>query len=197
MQLDDRVVFHFQNSVDTIAHSIELLTPQIVLASQRILECLVSEHKLLCIGNGQSGLIAMQFSLLMLHKYQHDRPGLPVICLNENANLISAIAEDSTFSAIFSKQISALGSPGDILLVISSDGKANNLVQSIQAAHNRDMNVIALSGQNGGNMTALLQPQEIEMCIPSDEPILIQQAHMMITYTLAELIDYQLFGVTS
>ncbi|MGB2131444.1 MAG: SIS domain-containing protein, partial [Marinobacterium sp.] len=98
------------------------------------------------------------------------------------------------FADVYAKQIRALGQPGDILLLISTHGRANSLVQAIQAAHDREMMVIALSGGDGGNMAALLLPDEIEICIPGSEDALIHGAHLLVLHCLCDLIEYQLFG---
>jgi D-sedoheptulose 7-phosphate isomerase len=158
-----------------------------------LLQCLVSEHKILCIGNGGSSALAQHFASLLLNRFRHERPGLPALVLNDAATL-SGIGEDVGFTEIYSRQIRALGQPGDILLVISTHGRANALVQAIQAAHDRDMVVVALSGHDGGNMTALLLPNEIEICIPGSDDALIHGAHLLVLHCLCDLIEYQLFG---
>jgi D-sedoheptulose 7-phosphate isomerase len=92
------------------------------------------------------------------------------------------------------KQIHALGQPGDILLLVTPHGRSSNLVQAIQAAHDRDMTVIVLNGADGGDITALLSPEEIEICVPSDDSALVHHAQLLVLHALCDLIDYQLFG---
>jgi len=194
MELEDRIVSQFHNSMDINAHTIEHYTPTIADAGELLLHCLVNESKILCVGNGGSAALAQHFCALLLNRFHHERPGLPAISLAADASVLSGISADSSFSEVYSKQIQALGQPGDILLAISTDGRSNSMVQAIQAAHDREMCVIALTGHDGGNMTALLSPDEIEICIPSDDDALIHGAHLLVIHSLCDLIDYQLFG---
>lgn len=194
MELEDRIIQQFHQSMEVNAQTIEQFTPVIALASEQILHCLISEHKILCLGNGASGALAQHFGALLINRFRHERPGLPVVTLNADSAAMSAIAEDSGFADIYSKQIRAIGMPGDILLAISANGRAASLVQAIQAAHDREMTVIALTGADGGNMTALLRPDETELCVPCDDEILVHHAQLLVLHSLADLIDFQLFG---
>ncbi|ANG61941.1 phosphoheptose isomerase [Marinobacterium aestuarii] len=194
MELEDRIVSQFHSSMDINAHTIEHYTPMIASAGEQLLHCLVNENKILCVGNGGSAALVQHFCALLLNRYRHERPGLPALALSADSATLTAISEDSGFSDIYSKQIRALGQPGDILLMVSTHGRANNLVQAIQAAHDRDMSVIALTGYDGGNTTALLRPDEIEICVPADDDVLIHDAHLLVLHCLCDLIDYQLFG---
>jgi D-sedoheptulose 7-phosphate isomerase len=129
-----------------------------------------------------------------MNRFKHERPGLPAINLNNDGSTLSAICEDNNFVDALAKQIHALGQPGDILLLMTPHGRSSSLIQAIQAAHNRDMTVIALNGGDGGDITALLSPDEIEICVPSDDHHLVHHAQLLVLYALCDLIDYQLFG---
>lgn len=100
----------------------------------------------------------------------------------------------TSYNEIFSKQIRALGQPGDILLAISTSGNSANVIQAIQAAHERDMRVVALTGKDGGNMAALLGPEDCEIRVPSTVTARIQEVHLLVIHCLCDLIDEQLFG---
>ncbi|MGB0466362.1 MAG: SIS domain-containing protein [Pontibacterium sp.] len=194
MELEDRIVSQFHNSMEVNAVTIEQYTPMIAHAGELLLHCLVTDAKILACGNGASASLAQHFSTLMLNRFHQDRPGLPAICLNADAHALTGITEDGSFSDAYAKQIRALGQPGDVLLILSPHGRANSLVQAIQAAHDREMTVIALTGNDGGDMTALLGPDEVEICVPTDDPILVHDAHLLVLHTLCNLIDFQLFG---
>ncbi|RAU17881.1 phosphoheptose isomerase [Nitrincola tibetensis] len=194
MELEEKIINQFHHSMEVNAQTIEQFTPLIAQAGQLLCERLVSERKLLCAGNGASGALAQHFSSLLINRFRHERPGLPALALNADSAAICAIAEDSSFADIYSKQIRAIGMPGDILIAISANGRSASLVQAIQAAHDREMDVIALTGGDGGNMTALLRPDEIEICIPSEDEILVHDAQLLLLHCLCDLIDYQLFG---
>lgn len=194
MELEDRIVNQFHNSMEINAITIETYTPMIAHASELLLHCLVSDAKILTCGNGASASLAQHFCALLLNRFRQERPGLPAICLNADAHTLSGISEDSSFSDVYAKQIRALGQPGDVLIILSPHGKASSMVQAIQAAHDREMTVIALTGNDGGDMTALLGPEEIEICVPAEDQILVHDAHLLVLHALCDLIDFQLFG---
>ncbi|WP_299178113.1 SIS domain-containing protein [uncultured Neptuniibacter sp.] len=194
MELEDRIVSQFHNSMEINAITIEQYTPLIAHAGELLLHCLVSESKILCCANGASSALGQHFTSLLMNRFSHERPGLPAINLNSDGATLSAICEDSSFMDAQAKQIHALGQPGDILLLITTHGRSSSLVQAIQAAHDRDMTVIVLNGSDGGDITALLSPEEIEICIPSDDQALVHHAQLLVLHALCDLIDYQLFG---
>ncbi|WP_286239717.1 SIS domain-containing protein [Neptuniibacter halophilus] len=194
MELEDRIVSQFHNSMEINAITIEQYTPLIAHAGELLLHCLVNENKILCSANGASSSLGQHFTTLLMNRFRHERPGLPAINLNSDGATLSAICEDSSFMDTQAKQIHALGQPGDILLLITPHGRSSNLVQAIQAAHDREMTVIVLNGSDGGDITALLSPEEIEICIPSDEQSLVHHAQLLVVHALCDLIDYQLFG---
>lgn len=194
MELEDRIINLFHNSMDTNAHTIEQYTPLIAHASEVMLATLASELKIICIGNGGSAALASHFSSVLLNRLNHERPGLPAITLGSDHAALTGIAEDNGFSEAYAKQIRALGQPGDVLLVISNTGKSNSLVQAVQAAHDRDMTVVAITGHDSSNLSALLRPDEVEICVPSDDHAMIYGAHLLILHCLCDLIEYQLFG---
>ncbi|EPJ45280.1 MAG: phosphoheptose isomerase [Osedax symbiont Rs2] len=194
MELEDRIVNQFHSAMDVNAHTIEQYTPLIAHASEILLHCLSSEKKILCVGNGGSAALAQHFCALLLSRFRTERPGLPAMCLAADGSTLTAIIEDINFSDVYSKQISAFGQPGDVLLMATTHGKASSLVQAIQAAHDREMLVILLNGNDGGDVTALLRPDEVEICVPSTDNILIHNTHLLVLHCLCDLIDYQLFG---
>ena len=194
MVLQDRVISLFHNTMEVNAQTIEEYTPLIAHAGELLLGCLVSESKILCCGNGGSAALAQHFSTLLMNQFRHERPGLPAISLASDGCAITGIGDNSHYNEVFSKQIRALGQPGDLLILVSTDGRAANLVQAIQAAHDREMLVIALTGGTNDDIKSLLLPDEIDFCIPADDESLIYGAHMLILHALCDLIDYQLFG---
>jgi D-sedoheptulose 7-phosphate isomerase len=95
---------------------------------------------------------------------------------------------------IFSKQIRALGRKGDILLAISTSGNSPNVLEAVKVAHQRNMRVVALTGNTGGKMRELLQHDDVEICVPSVVTARIQEVHLLVIHCLCDLIDTQLFG---
>ncbi len=194
MELEDRIVSQFHNSMEINAVTIEQYTPLIAHAGELLLHCLVNESKIICCGNGGSAALAQHFSSLLMNRFRQERPGLPAINISADAATLSGISNDGNFSEVYAKQISAIGQPGDILLLVTTDGRSGSLIQAIQAAHDREMTTIILNGNDGGDVTSLLGPEEVEICVPSEDPIMVHDAHLLVLHSLCDLIDYQLFG---
>lgn len=171
-----------------------MLAPSIAKAASLIASCLLQEHKILSCGNGGSAADAQHFSAEMLNRFEMERPGLPALALTTDTSTLTSIANDYQFADIFSKQIRALGQPGDILLAISTSGASHNIIHAIDAAHDRSMHVIALTGREGGEMANLMRDEDIEIRVPGWNTARIQEVHIMIIHCLCDLIDRQLLG---
>lgn len=194
MSFNDRIVQHFHDSIDVKAQASQLLPPLIEHASHMMVEALLNEGKILSCGNGGSAGDAQHFSSELLNRFERERPSLPALALTTDTSTLTSIANDYSYNEVFSKQIRALGQPGDILLAISTSGNSANVIQAIQAAHERDMRVVALTGKDGGNMAALLTPEDCEIRVPAKVTARIQEVHLLVIHCLCDLIDEQLFG---
>ena len=194
MNLLERVQQSFEDSLATKLAALDELPTLITEASQVITNALMDGHKVLSCGNGGSAGDAQHFSSEMLNRYEMERPSLPAIALTTDTSTLTSIANDYSFDMIFSKQIHALGSDGDILLAISTSGNSNNVVRAIEAAHDRNMIVIALTGKSGGEMAESLSIDDIEIRVPSESTARIQETHLLIIHCLCDLIDHQLLG---
>ena len=190
-----RIQDNFKESIDLKIKSLDLLAPAIVTAAELMTACLLNERKILSCGNGGSAAEAQRFSGQMLNRFEVERPGLPAIALNTNTSAITSIANDYQYADIFSKQIRALGQAGDILLVISTSGESHNIIHAIDASHERQMNIIALTGREGGQVGDLIQEHDVEIRVPSWSSARIQEIHSVIINCLCDLIDHQLLGI--
>ncbi len=190
----DHITGLFSDSIDAQIRAAEELPPYIAQAAELIVHSLVNEGKILVCGNGGSAAVSQHFSSELLNRFERERPSLPAIALTTDTSTLTSIACDYSYNEIFSKQIRALGQPGDILLLISASGQSPNLVQSIQAAHDREMHVIALNGMDGGNCARLLQPDDVEIRVPNQSVTRIQEVHLLILHCLCDLIDEYLFS---
>ncbi|NOQ77758.1 MAG: phosphoheptose isomerase, partial [Methylococcaceae bacterium] len=166
----------------------------IEFASQKIVESLVNDKKVLTCGNGGSAGDAQHFSSEMLNRYERERPALPAIALTTDTLTITSIANDYHFDEVFTKQLRALGQAGDILLIYTSSGNSSNILSVVKAAHDKGLSVIALTGKDGGALAPLLNETDIEIRVPSESTARIQEVHLLITHCLCDLIDQQLFG---
>lgn len=194
MTLKDLTQQYFQESIQTKMQTMETLTDQIVSAAEFIVARLLQGSKVLSCGNGGSAGDAQHFSSEMLNRFERERPGLPAIALTTDTSTLTSIANDYSYQEIFAKQIRALGHPGDLLLAISTSGNSENIIAAIEAAHEQDVGIIALTGKDGGEVHDMLNQTDIEICVPSDSTARIQEVHLLIIHCLCALIDTQLLG---
>ena len=193
MSRQDEIKQHFHDSMQVFAQSADQLADVVARAGDAIVQCLLNNNKILCCGNGGSAGDAMHFSSELLNRFESERPSLPAIALSADMNTITAIANDYRYEEIFSKQIKALGHAGDILLAISTSGNSKNVIEAIHAAHQRDMIVVALTGNGGGEMAKALNTIDVDICVPSNRTARTQEAHLVIIHSLCDMIDKELF----
>lgn len=193
MDLFQCIKHNFNESIQTKIAAAYALVDPIAQAGELMVQCLLKHHKILSCGNGGSAAEAQHFSSEMLNRFESERPSLPAIALTTDPSTVTSIANDYSFTEIFSKQIKALGSGADILLAISTSGRSKNILQAIEAAHQREMNIIALTGHNGGELATLLSGNDIEIRVPAESTARIQETHLLIIHCLCDIIDRQLF----
>ena len=184
-----RIKQHFNDSIKTKQQSLELLAPVIARAARRISLTLDQGGKILSCGNGGSAGDAQHFSSEMLNRFEMERPGLPAVALTTDSSTLTSIANDYDYSQIFSKQVLALGNAGDVLLAISTSGNSGNIIKAVEAAHTRNMQVVALSGHDGGKLSGLLEDADVEIRVPVNSTARIQEVHLLVIHCLCDLID--------
>ena len=194
MDLIARIDKNFQDSISTKQLAADVLAEPISRAAQMVTQCFLDGGKVLSCGNGGSAGDAQHFSSEMLNRFEMERPGLPAVALTTDSSTVTSIANDYDYNLVFSKQVTALGHAGDVLLAISTSGNSGNVNQAIDAAHDRDMTVIALSGKSGGDMASRLAMNDIEIRVPSESTARIQEVHLLVIHCICDLVDHQLLG---
>jgi len=194
MDLDKRISQHFADSAQLKLQAVKVLAEPLRLAAERMVQCLMNEGKILACGNGGSAADAQHFSAELLNRFEMERPPLAAIALTTDSSTLTSIANDYDYDHIFSKQIRALGQPDDLLLAISTSGNSRNMLESVHAAHERQMGVIALSGRGGGALAELLNQDDIHICVPHANTARIQEVHILCLHCLCDAIDCLLLG---
>ncbi len=192
--LEQRIQQHFIDSADLKYQAAQLLSKPIAAAVQAMLTCVTSGAKVLACGNGGSAAQAQHFAAQFVGRHERERPELAALALSTNSASITALANDYDFKLIFSRQVRALGQPGDVLLVLSSSGNSANVLAAIEAAHEREMVVVGLSGHGGGKMTHALRDTDVHICVPHERNARIQEVHLLALHCICDAVDAQLLG---
>ena len=191
--MESTVITHFNQSIQAKKDCAKMLAPYIVSASYKIVQQLLQGRKVLSCGNGLTTALSNILIESLLLQYKLERPGFPAISLNDGG-ILTAICHRNGKSQIFSKQILALGESGDLLIVFSSGSNPSNIVQAIQAAHDKSMVVIAFTGMHDKDLSTLLSNEDIEIRVEHDDIHRISELQMLSIFCLCEFIDQQLFG---
>jgi len=192
--LEQRIQQHFVESADLKYQAAQTLTRPIADAIQAVLACVTSGGKVLACGNGGSAADAQHFSAEFVGRFERERPELGAIALTTDSSILTAIANDYAYEQIFAKQVRALGQSGDVLLALSTSGNSANVLAAIEAAHARDMVVVALTGRGGGRMGTVLRETDVHVCVPHDRTARIQEVHILILHCICDGVDAQLLG---
>lgn len=195
MDLIARVTKNFEDSAHTKLNAVEMLAAPIAAAVEIMTGSLINNGKILACGNGGSAADAQHFAAELVGRFEAERQELGAIALSTDSSILTAVGNDYGFNQIFSKQVRALGHAGDILLAISTSGNSGNVIEAIQAAHDADMKVIALTGKGGGKIGEMLRDDDIHLCVPAERTARIQETHLLIIHCLCDGIDCLLLGV--
>ena len=189
-----RIGRQFTDSAETKRRSLEVLAAPIARATEIMVQCLLGNGKILACGNGGSAADSQHFAAELLNRFERERPGLAALALTTDSSTLTAIANDYDYEQVFSKQVSALGSPNDVLLAISTSGESKNVLRAIRAAHDREMRVVALTGRGGGEIGNALAAGDVHLCVPHSSTARIQEVHLLTLHCLCDGIDFLLLG---
>ena len=192
--LEQRIEQQFIDSADLKYQSAQALSKPIAQAVGAMLMCVTSGGKVMSCGNGGSAADAQHFAAEFVGRFERERPELGAMALSTDSSILTAVANDYGFDHIFSKQVRALGQTGDILLAISTSGNSKNVLAAIEAAHERDLIVVALTGRGGGKIGQLLRETDVHICVPHERTARIQEVHLLVLHCLCDGVDSQLLG---
>jgi D-sedoheptulose 7-phosphate isomerase len=194
MDTTRRIRAHFADSAQLKLAAADELAPDIARAATLMTDCLLGNGKILACGNGGSASDAQHFAAEMVGRFERERPELPAISLATDTSILTALANDYDFAQVFSKQVRALGDAGDVLLAISTSGNSGNVVAAVDAAHERGMRIVALTGKGGGRVGELVTPDDVHLCVPHTVTARIQEVHLLTIHCLCDAIDASLLG---
>jgi D-sedoheptulose 7-phosphate isomerase len=189
-----RVAAHFEESAKLKLSASQSLAAPIVRAGAVLVEALKSGGKILACGNGGSAADSQHFSAELLNRFERERAPLAAIALTTDTSTLTSIANDYSYEQVFAKQVRGLGRRGDALLAISTSGNSANVIAAMQVARELGMAVVALTGNGGGKMGALLGANDVHICVPHKVTARIQEVHLLVLHCLCDAIDERLFG---
>lgn len=183
----DELIEHLKVAVatqDTLQSDFEVVV-EICLRAIR------QKKKLLFFGNGGSAADAQHLATELTVRYKHNRPPIAAIALTTDTSALTAIGNDFGFEHLFSRQIEAIGQPGDVVIGITTSGKSPNVIKGFEMAKNFDLHTIALTGCNGGLLIG--NPNVDKMLIvPSHTTSRIQEMHIMLGQMLCNALEISL-----
>ena len=194
MDLAAKLTAHFEDNMAATQRSMQVLSTPLLRAIDLCFGCVTNNAKMLACGNGGSAADAQHFIAELVGRFERDRLPLAGVALNTDTSILAAVGNDYGFDQIFARQIMALGQPGDVLVAISTSGNSANVQLAIEAAHAREMKVIALTGKGGGTIGNLLLPSDIHLCVPHERTMRIQEVHILLLHLLCDGIDTLLLG---
>ncbi|MBL0729318.1 phosphoheptose isomerase [Piscinibacter sp. HJYY11] len=192
--LEQRIQQQFFDSADLKYAAAEILSRPIADAVNAVVGCITAGGKVLACGNGGSASDAQHFAAEFIGRFERERPGLAAIALTTDSSILTAVGNDYSFTDIFSKQVQALGAPGDVLIAITTSGNSANVLAAVEAAHAKEMTVVALTGRGGGKLNDLLTETDVHICVPHERTARIQEVHILALHCLCDAVDLQLLG---
>ncbi len=192
--LEQRIQQQFFDSADLKYAAAEILSKPIADAVGAVVGCITAGGKVLVCGNGGSASDAQHFAAEFVGRFERERPGLAAIALTTDTSILTAIGNDYDFNSIYSKQVQALGAPGDVLVAITTSGNSANVLAAAQAARAKEMTVIALTGRGGGKLRELLGETDVHICVPHERTARIQEVHILALHCICDAVDLQLLG---
>jgi len=191
---NQRILGHFNESAELKIQSAAVLAQPIAQAAELMFTALSHGNKILACGNGGSAADCQHFAAELIGRFERERLPLPAIALTTDTSILTAVGNDYGYRDIFSKQVQALGQSGDILLAISTSGNSVSVVAAVEAALEREMRVVALTGRGGGAVGELLTDADVHICVPHERTARIQEVHILAIHCMCDGIDVALFG---
>ena len=197
MTLALRIQQQFTDSAHTKQAALAAMAGPIEAAVRAMVASLKSGGKVMACGNGGSAADSQHFAAELLNRFEKERPPLAAVALTTDTSTLTSIANDYRYEDVFAKQVQALGKAGDVLLAISTSGNSPNVIEAIHTAHAKGITVVALTGKQGGKMTALLAPNDVHLCVPAERTARIQEVHLLTIHCLCDGIDALILGETT
>jgi D-sedoheptulose 7-phosphate isomerase len=174
----------------TVEEFVTKNSSNLIRCAEVVCKAFRNSRKLMLCGNGGSAADAQHIAAEFVNRFQIERSPLPALALTTDASIITSVANDNSFDDIFSKQIEALGTKGDVLLAMSTSGKSRNILSALRTAKDKGIYMIGLMGAGGEEMLPLV---DLALVVESNQTPRIQEAHVLAGHIICELVEYMLF----
>jgi D-sedoheptulose 7-phosphate isomerase len=189
-----RVTAQFAESAQLKMTASQALAEPIARAGALLAEALRGGGKVLACGNGGSAADAQHFAAELINRFEIERAPLAAVALTTDSSTLTSIANDYAYEQVFAKQVRGIGKRGDVLLAISTSGNSANVMEAMRAAHEVGLRVVAMTGNGGGKMGAMLSADDLHICVPHKRTARIQEVHLLVLHCLCDGIDFHLSG---
>jgi D-sedoheptulose 7-phosphate isomerase len=189
--MKDAILKAFEDSAQIKVKFARENADKIIEVVQVIAQAFREGRKVILFGNGGSATDASHIAAEFMNRFLIERPPLPAIALNSDAALLTCISNDYDFSQVYSKQLTALGHEGDIVIGISTSGNSPNVLKAMETAKKNGMKTVILTGGTGGKMAGLA---DYAFIVPTKSTPRIQETHITLGHTLCQMVDEELFG---
>lgn len=192
--LEQRIQQQFFESADLQVQAADALARPLADAVHAVLGCITAGGKLMACGGGAAGADAQHLAAQFVGRFERERPGLAALAIGVDGTLAQALAVEAGAAEVLARQVLALGVPGDVLLVVAPAGDDPALVAAVQAAHDKEMTVIALTGRACPGLDAEMMETDVRIAVPHDRPARIREVHVVALHCLCDAVDVQLMG---
>jgi len=185
----DRIKDIFLESIRVKEQLLHNNIGEIIEIAGIVIDSLKKNGKLILFGNGGSASDSQHIAAELIGRFKKDRNALAAIALTTNTSILTSLANDYGYDIIFAKQIEALGQKNDVVMAISTSGKAKNVIAGVKQAKKMGLKTIALTGGDGAELAKLA---DVTLLVPSNITARIQEAHITIGHIICELIEQTL-----
>ncbi len=188
LKMEKQIISALEEGV-RLGENLKELTPVIAKSSRMIIDCHKSGGKVMICGNGGAAADSQHIAAELVGRFKRERRALAAIALSTDSSILTSLANDYSFDRVFSRQVEALGSPGDLLILISTSGNSANLVEAARAAKDAEIGTMALLGRDGGKVAGEV---DFSIIVPSSDTARIQEAHTIIYHIICDLVEEEM-----
>jgi D-sedoheptulose 7-phosphate isomerase len=184
-----QIVEALAESIETKKRVIERNVPVLQDITAALIKALKNGNKILFFGNGGSAADSQHIAAEFVSRFKRERKALPAIALTTDTSILTAIGNDYSFDNVFSRQIEALGEPGDVAIGISTSGNSPNVIKAVKTARKMEMLAIGFTGESGGELKNC-----VDLCFQAPSPSTphIQEAHITAAHAICDIVEREL-----